>query len=122
MAGFQDRRKAAASAPPLSYVLVAETRKQVHDVAQWLKANPISEKVEIVLAAPTSIIAGMPARMVPARVRLASAMGPPNKTAIKVAGAAQTTGLVVIVIDCEDDFAARLRDPFAAAPADTGEP
>lgn len=120
--GPGNRRRGGAAAVPLSYVLVAETRAQVHEVAQWLRAHPISPQVEIVLAAPAAVMTSLPARLVPARVRATSVANPPNRNAIKMAGAAATTGLVVIVIDCEDDFAVRLRDPFAANPVTGAEP
>lgn len=123
MTGAPGEHPQAEQAIPLSYVLVAETSDQVHEVAQWLREHPLSDKVEVVLAAPARVMASIPGRLLPSWVRTASAFDPPNRNAIKMAGAAETTGLVVIVIDCEDDFASRLRDPFApvtAADADPG--
>jgi hypothetical protein len=117
MTGPPSDNTQAAQASPLSYVLVAETVDQVHEVAQWLREHPLSDKVEVIVSAPARVMASIPGRLMPSWVRTASAINPPNRNAIKMAGAAETTGLVVIVIDCEDDFASRLRDPFAPIPA-----
>ena len=108
--------------PPLSYVLAATTEEEVHVVAQWLWRAPISPQIEIVLAAPAVVLSWIAGSLIPPRVRLASAIRPQDRKAIRVAGAAVTTGLVVIVIDCDDDFAAKFRDPFAPGAASSEPP
>lgn len=100
--------------PPLSYVLVATTEDEVRQVARWLFTATLSPQVEIVLAAPARVLAHVPARVMPPRVRLASAPDPAGLSSLRMAGAAVTNGLVVIVIECEGDFTSRIRDPFAA--------
>ena len=99
--------------PELSYVVAAMTADEVHNAARWLREHPVSPKVEIVLAAPGSILARVAARVIPPGVRIASAEPPIDRKAVRVAGARATTGLVVIVVDCDDDLDAKLRDPFA---------
>jgi hypothetical protein len=106
--------------PPLSYVLVATTEDEVRVVARWLYGAPLSPQVEVVLAAPARALGHVPARVIPPRVRLASAPGTPTLNALRMAGAAVTTGLVVIVIECQGDFTVRIRDPFAAQPVAAG--
>jgi hypothetical protein len=112
--------KDPADLPPLSYVLVATTEADVRHTARWLFSANLSPQVEIVLVAPSKVLAHVPARVIPPRVRLASAPGTPSLNTLRLAGAAVTTGLVVIVIECEGDFTARIRDPFAAQAAVTG--
>jgi hypothetical protein len=101
----------------LSYVLVATTEAEVREVARWLFAATLSPQVEVVLVAPSRVLAKVPARVIPPRVTLASAPAPADVNALRLAGAAVTTGLVVIVIECEGDFSARIKDPFSAQPA-----
>ncbi len=102
--------------PPLSYVLVATTDAEVRQVAGWLFTANLSPQVEVVLAAPARVLAQVAARVIPPRVRLASATEPATINTLKMVGAAATSGLVVIVIECEGDFTSGIRDPFAALP------
>lgn len=106
-----------ATRPPLSYVLAAITPDEVQRVARWLWSAPIGEQIEIVLAAPAPIFGRTPARVIPPRVRLASCTRGADRIAVRRAGAAATTGLLVIVIDCDGDFATRLRDPLDQDPS-----
>lgn len=106
--------KATEAQPQLSYVLSAMTDQEVHNVACWLRDNQLSPEVEIVLAAPGKVFSRVAARAIPPHVRLASADGAVDRKAVQVAGARQTTGLVVICLSCEDDLGSMLRDPFAA--------
>ena len=108
--------------PQLSYVLSAVTEQEVHSVACWLRDNRLSSEVEVILAAPAKVFARVAARAIPASVTLASADGVADRKAVQVAGARQTTGLVVICISCDDDFGSLLRDPFAAAAPDAEQP
>ena len=107
--------------PPLSYVLVATTEGEVRQVARWLFNASLSPQVEVVLVAPSRVLAHVPARVIPPRVVLASAPAPADVNLLRMAGAAVTTGLVVIVIECEGDFTSRIKDPFAAQPAGPSE-
>ena len=100
--------------PELSYVLSATTAEEVHKAALWLRTACLSERVEIVLAAPGKVFGQIAGRLIPPWVRLASAENTPDRRVIQVAGARQTTGAVVIVVSCGDDLDAKLRDPFAA--------
>ena len=102
--------------PQLSYVLVATTETEVRDVARWLFTATLSPQVEVVLVAPSRALAHVAARTIPPRVRLASSPNPADLNALRMAGAAVSTGLVVIVIECQGDFTSRIRDPFTAEP------
>lgn len=108
MATASDRK------PELSYVLAATTTDEVHKAAAWLRTARISERVEIVLAAPGQVLGRVAGRVIPSWVRLASADNTPDRKVIQVAGARQTTGAVVIVVSCGDDLDAKVQDPFAA--------
>lgn len=108
--------------PQLSYVLTAITDQEVHNVACWLRDNRLSPAVEIVLAAPGKVLSRVAARAIPSHVKLASAYGLADRKTVQVAGARETTGLVVICVSCEDDFGAQLRDPFAVASSDREDP
>ncbi len=99
--------------PDLSYVLSATTTDEVHKAAAWLRQARLSERVEIVLAAPGLVFGLVAGRVIPPWVRLASAENTPDRKVIQVAGARQTTGAVVIVVSCGDDLDAKVRDPFA---------
>jgi hypothetical protein len=80
-------------------------------------AATIAPEIEIVLAAPVRVLARTAARVVPRRAHLASSRGE-DRIAVRRAGAVVTTGLVVIVIDCDEDFEARLKGPAAGAVPD----
>ena len=108
--------------PQLSYVLTAMSDQEVHNVACWLRTNSLSPAVEIVLAAPAKVFSRVAARAVPSHIRLASADGVVDRKGVQVAGARETTGLVVICVSCEDDFESQLRDPFAVATSDNEDP
>jgi hypothetical protein len=99
--------------PELSYVLAATTTDEVHKAAAWLRQARLSERVEIVLAAPGRVFGLVAGRVIPSWVRLASAENTPDRKVIQVAGARQTTGAVVIVVSCGDDLETKVRDPFA---------
>ena len=90
----------------------------MHNVAQWLWRARLSPQIELVLAAPAVVLSWIAGRLIPPRVRIASAIGARDRKAIRVAGAVVTTGLIVIVVDCNEDFASKTRDPFS----DGGEP
>jgi len=108
--------------PQLSYVLTAVSDQEVHSAACWLRDNALSPTVEIVLAAPGKVLSRVAARAIPPHVKLASAYGPVDRKLVQVAGARETTGLVVICVACDDDFGAQLRDPFAVASSDVEDP
>ena len=99
--------------PQLSYVLAATSAAEVHHAAAWLRRVSLSTPIEIVLAAPGAVFAWVAARAIPPRVRLASAIGPGDRRSVRVAGARATTGLVVVVIDCDQDLDSKFNDPFA---------
>jgi hypothetical protein len=96
-----------APRPELSYVLAAITTDEVDNAVSWLRRTTRAPEIEIVLAAPASVLARVAGRMIPPRVRLASAINPPNRKAVRLAGAQLTTGLVVMVVDCDEDIASR---------------
>jgi hypothetical protein len=98
--------------PHLSYVLAAANAEEVHKVAAWLRQGTVPPDVEIVLAAPGQVFGHVAARTIPDRVITASADPQADRKAIRVAGARVTSGLIVIAVDCDDDIAARMRDPF----------
>ncbi len=108
--------------PQLSYVLTAISDQEVHNVACWLRSNSLSPAVEIVLAAPAKVFSRIAARAIPSHVKLASADGVVDRKGVQVAGARETTGLVVICVSCEDDFESQLRDPFAVATSGDEDP
>lgn len=89
----------------------------MHEALSFLRATPISPHIEVVLCAPATALAHVAARLVPPRIRLASAMAPNDRREIRIAGARATTGNLVIVVDCNEDLKGRLTDPFA-----NGEP
>lgn len=95
--------------PDLSYVLSATTTDEVRKAAAWLRQACLSERVEMVLAAPRRVFGLVAGRLIPPWVRLASAENTPDRKVIQVAGARQTTGAVV---SCGDDLEAKVRDPF----------
>jgi hypothetical protein len=99
--------------PPVSYVLAALTRDEVHNAASWLRDNSVSDQVEIVLAAPARALAQVPSRVIPRGIQLASAQATQDRKEVRIAGARHTTGLVVIVIDCDEEIGDKLRDPFS---------
>ncbi len=108
MATASDRK------PELSYVLAATSIDEVHKAAAWLRTARLTERVEIVLAAPGPVFGRVPGRIIPPWVRLVSADNTPDRKVIQVAGARQTTGAVVIVVSCGDDLDAKVQDPFTA--------
>jgi len=112
----------AESRPELSYVLTAATADEVHRAAAWLRAARFSPQVEIVLAAPATVLGRVAGRLIPGWVRLASAEGVADRKEIQVAGARRTSGAVVIVVSCSDDLDAKLRDPFAESPGQSEDP
>ena len=116
-------QRATDRRPELSYVLSATTAEEVHKAALWLRTTRLSDRVEIVLAAPGKAFGRIAGRLIPPWVRLASADDTPDRRMIQVAGARRTTGAVVIVVSCGDDLEAKVRDPFSglAGRADGGE-
>jgi hypothetical protein len=100
--------------PQLSYVFAATSAEELPRVARWLWRASCAPEIEVVLAAPARLPARTAARVVPRRANLASSGGE-DRIAVRRAGAAVTTGLVVIVIDCDEDFEARLQGPAAGA-------
>lgn len=94
-------------------MLAATTTDEVHKAAAWFREARLSERVEIVLAAPGEVFGLVAGRVIPPWVRLASADNTPDRKVIQVAGARQTTGAVVIVVSCDDDLDLWVRDPFA---------
>ncbi|MGE0443209.1 MAG: hypothetical protein AB7L66_07805 [Gemmatimonadales bacterium] len=109
-----------ASRPQLSYVLAATSAAELHDAAAWLSRTPLSPELEIVLAAPGPVMSRVAARSIPAGIKLVSAYGEPDRRAVRVAGARMTTGLVVMVIDCNEDLSSRFRDPFETGADSSG--
>ena len=98
-----------AERPQLSYVLAAMTSDELNRALAWVRSTPMTASVEIVLAAPASLLGRVAGRLIPPKVQLASAIRPVDRKAVRVAGARETRGLVVMVVDCDDDIAARVR-------------
>jgi len=98
--------------PPLSYVLAAMTTEEVSTAVSWLWRRPISTPAEIILAAPATVLGAVAARTIPPGVTLASALNPPDRKAVRVAGARATKGLLVVVIDCDEDIGSKVWDPL----------
>ena len=116
----QSRFARDVARPPLSYVFAAISGEELQRVVRWLWRAPIAPEIEVVLAAPVRVLARTAARVVPPRAQLASSRAE-DRIAVRRAGAVVTTGLIVIVIDCDDDFEAKLRGPGAgAAPSASG--
>lgn len=102
--------------PQLSYVLAAMTSAEIDRALAWLRSSPVAPGVEIVLAAPASLLGRVAGRLIPPKVQLASAIRPIDRKAVRVAGARETRGLVVMVVDCDEDIAARMRGPSGDQP------
>jgi hypothetical protein len=98
--------------PHLSYVLAATDAAELAKALTWLRAHPLSPQVEVVLAAPASELARTAGRIIPSWVRLAGAIRPADRNAIRVAGAQVTSGGIVMVVDCDEDLGAKVQDPF----------
>jgi diadenosine tetraphosphatase ApaH/serine/threonine PP2A family protein phosphatase len=107
--------------PQLSYVLAAMTSAEMNRAVAWLRSTPPAPGVEVVLAAPASLFARVAGRVIPEHVQLASAIRPVDRKAVRVAGAQVTTGLVVMVVDCDDDIAGKLRGPLGGSSASAGQ-
>jgi hypothetical protein len=101
-----------AERPQLSYVLAAMTSVEIDRALAWLRTTPVVPTVEVVLAAPASLLGRIAGRLIPPQVQLASAIRPVDRKAVRVAGARETRGLVVMVVDCDDDIAERVRGPL----------
>ena len=100
--------------PRLSYVLAATDSVELARVVTWLRQRRMSPDIEIVVAASASDLARTAGRLVPPWVRLAGAIKPADRKAVRVVGARASTGSVVIVVDCNDDFSSRIGDPFGS--------
>jgi hypothetical protein len=106
----------------LSYVLAALTPDEVHEASRWLHTHPVTSGVEVVLAAPAEALARIPARVIPAGIRLASAPPTADRKLVRTAGARITTGLVVMVVDCNENLDQQLARASGPGSRDPGGP
>src|SRR2546428_6734963 len=72
------------------------------------------------MAAPDPVLCPVSARPIPPGVTLASALNPPDRKAVRVAGARATKGLLVVVIDCDEDIGSKVWDPLTNPPPPPG--
>lgn len=114
------RKRETERRPELSYVLSATTTEEVHKAAAWLRNARLSERVEVVMAAPGNVFSKVAGRLIPPWVRLVAAENTQDRRRVQIAGARESLGAVVIIVSCGDDLDAKLRDPFAG-PQDSGE-
>ena len=98
--------------PELSYVLSATSAEEVHKAAAWLRNARLSDRVEVVMAAPGKVFGLVAGRAIPPWVKLVAA-DTQDRRLVQIAGARESTGAVVIIVSCGDDLDAKLRDPFA---------
>jgi hypothetical protein len=103
-------------------VLAALTPDEVHEASRWLHTHPVTPGVEVVLAAPAEALARIPARVIPAGVRLASAPPTADRKLVRTAGARITTGLVVMVVDCNENLDQQLARVPGAGSRGAGGP
>jgi hypothetical protein len=102
--------------PQLSYVLAAMTSAELNRAVAWVRSTPVAPGVEVVLAAPAALLGRLAGRLIPPKVQLASAIRPLDRKAVRIAGARETRGLVVMVVDCDEDIATRVKGPMEAHP------
>ncbi len=105
--------------PELSYVLSATSAEEVHKAAAWLRNARLSQRVEVVMAAPGRVFGMVADRVIPPWVKLVAA-DTVDRRLVQIAGARESTGAVVIIVSCGDDLDAKLRDPFATRSGSDG--